>query len=311
MGRRRKGNKVTGWVNFFKPEGMTSTQAVGKVRRYLNAQKAGHAGTLDPLATGILPIALGEATKTIPYCQDHLKTYSFTIQWGESRDTDDAEGEVIETSDHRPTLSDIEKILPQYTGNIEQTPPQFSAIKIDGIRAYDRARSGKTSKLVPRPVYVEKLELLEAHKDYVRLKCFCGKGTYIRSLGRDMAQELNTVGYITNLKRIRVGPFTLDNAIFLEKLEEIEHSAALDKVLLPIETVLDDIPALALNEREAANLRNGQKLSFIARRDMDRLHHAGLDLERKMSALATYQGRPVALISVDGVEIRPQRVLNL
>ncbi|MCB9991770.1 MAG: tRNA pseudouridine(55) synthase TruB [Rhodospirillales bacterium] len=318
MGRRRKGNIVNGWINLDKPSDMTSTDAVNIVRRALNAQKAGHGGTLDPLATGILPIALGEATKTIPYCQDHMKRYSFRVIWGEARDTDDAEGDVIETSAIRPSEAAILAALPAFTGDIEQIPPQFSAIKIDGERAYDRAREGKENKLAPRPVYIEELTLTDANADSAGFSCLCGKGTYMRSLARDLSKALGTVGYIADLRREAVGPLTTDNAISLAKLREIGDIArseaepdALEDVLLPVETVLDDIPALALNEKEAARLRNGQKLLFIARPDMDRLGQIGLEIGEDATALAIYNGKPIALVAVAGAEISPVRVLNL
>ena len=306
MSRRKKGEKIDGWICLDKPAGMTSTQALGKVRWLLQAQKAGHGGTLDPLATGILPIALGEATKTIPYCQDHLKIYSFSVIWGEERATDDAEGEVTATSPVRPDEAAIQKILPQFTGEIEQVPPRFSAIKVDGQRAYDLAREGVEVELSSRPAWIESLELRESLPGSAKFRCVCGKGTYMRSLARDMARALDTVGHIADLRREAVGPFTLENAISLAKLEEIGHSA-----VLPVETVLGDIPALALNEREAAQLKSGQCLSFISRPDMERLQRAGLDLEHESAALALYNGKPIALVSVQGVEIRPHRVLNL
>ncbi len=315
MGRRRKGTIINGWVNLDKPTDLGSTEAVSIVRRALNAQKAGHGGTLDPLATGILPIALGEATKTIPYCQDALKIYTFSVIWGEARNTDDAEGEVIETSEHRPSEQDILNLLPGFTGDIAQVPPQFSAIKIDGERAYDLARDGQQLEIKARPVYIETLELLENGPDKARFRCVCGKGTYMRSLARDMAKALGTVGYIADLRREAVGALTLDNAISLAKFREIADSAGPEELVssavLPVETVLDDIPALALNEREAVRLKNGQTLSFIARPDVDRLHHAGLDLEHEAHALAFYNDKPIALVTVQGVDIRPLRVLNL
>ncbi len=316
MGRKRKGLPINGWINLDKPAELSSSDAVNIVRRTLNAQKAGHGGTLDPLATGILPIALGEATKTIPYCQDHLKIYSFSVVWGEARDTDDAEGNVIETSDIRPEADAINAILPRFTGDIEQIPPQYSAIKVNGQRAYDIARSGGESDLAARPVYIEELNLVEASPDKASFTCLCGKGTYMRSLARDMAKALGTVGYITDLRRCAVGPFSEENAISLAKLKEIgdisaSEAGASENVLLPVETVLDDIPALALNEKEASRLRNGQKLLFIARSDVDRLHQAGIDLEYDVTALAVYAGKPVALVTVAGAEISPVRVLNL
>lgn len=311
MSRKKKGQIVNGWINLDKPEGLGSTQAVGKVRRLFDAQKVGHGGTLDPLATGILPIALGEATKTILYCQDHIKVYSFAACWGEARNTDDAEGEVIATSDIRPTQAEIEAILLRFTGEISQIPPQFSAIKVDGERAYDLARDGETVELAARTVYIEHIEIIDFNNDMPRFRVVCGKGTYIRSLVRDMAQTLGTVGYIRDLRRESVGPLTQKTAISLEKLEELANSGRLEEALLPVETVLADIPALALNMQEAARLKNGQMLSFIARPDLERLNKAGIDWKQGDTALAVLNGQPVALVSIEGPEIHPVRVLNL
>ncbi len=339
MGRRKKGDKINGWVNLDKPLGMTSTQAVGKVRRLYNAQKAGHAGTLDPLASGILPIALGEATKTIPYIQDSLKTYSFTVTWGEQRDTDDREGEVIAISDVRPSEEDIKAALPRYTGHIQQIPPKFSAIKVDGQRAYDLARDGQDVELKSREVYIETLELTRHPSSFLchsaegrdlvdyknKLSCSarrtvkenkttssnfimtCSKGTYVRSLARDLALELGSVGYISALRRDNVGPFTLENAISLDKLEELSNSAALDEALLPLESALDDILALSIRTNEAADLRNGKALSFISKGDFLRLK----DLDEDSDILATCNGKPVALVEREGPNIKPFRVFNL
>ena len=311
MGRSKKGQIVNGWINLDKPEGLGSTQAVGKVRRLFDAQKVGHGGTLDPLATGILPIALGEATKTIPYCQDHIKVYSFAACWGESRNTDDAEGEVIATSPIRPSEADIQAILPRFTGEISQIPPKFSAIKIDGARAYDLARDGEDVELAARVVYIETLEMTEFSPDLPRFRVVCGKGTYIRSLVRDMAQALGTVGYIKDLRREAVGPLTQKTAISLEKLQELADSARLEEALLPVETVLADIPALALSAQEAARLKNGQALTFIARPDIERLDKAGIDWKAGDTALAVLNGTPVALVDIEGANIHPVRVLNL
>ncbi len=311
MSRKKKGQVVNGWINLDKPEGLGSTQAVGKVRRLFDAQKVGHGGTLDPLATGILPIALGEATKTIPYCQDHIKIYSFTARWGEQRDTDDAEGAVIATSPVRPSEAEIQAILPRFTGEISQIPPKFSAIKVDGARAYDLARDGEEVELTARTVYIESIEIIEFNSDTPRFRVVCGKGTYIRSLVRDMAQALGTVGHIRNLRREAVGPLTQKTAISLEKLEELADSARLEEALLPVETVLADIPALALNTQEAARLKNGQALTFIARPDLERLDKAGIDWQAGDTALAVLNGLPVALVDVEGPHIHPVRVLNL
>lgn len=311
MGRSKKGQIVNGWINLDKPEGLGSTQAVGKVRRLFDAQKVGHGGTLDPLATGILPIALGEATKTIPYCQDHIKVYSFAGCWGEQRNTDDAEGEVIATSPVRPMEEQIRAILPRFTGEIEQVPPKFSAIKIDGERAYDLARDGEDIELAARTVYIEHIEIIEFNAEAPRFRVVCGKGTYIRSLVRDMALALGTVGYIRDLRREAVGPLTQKTAISLEKLQELADSARLEEALLPVETVLADIPALALSTQEAARLKNGQALTFIARPDIERLDKAGIDWKAGDTALAVLQGTPVALVDVEGPNIHPVRVLNL
>ena len=298
---KRKGDIINGWIALDKPAGLTSTQAIGKIRRILNPAKIGHGGTLDPLATGILPIAMGEATKTIPFIVDHIKTYTFTVHWGEQRSTDDLEGGVIAISPNRPSADEIRAVLPNFTGDILQTPPQFSAIKIDGERAYDIARGGEEVDLKPRPVFIESLDLVSAEPDQASFRCVCGKGTYIRSLGRDMALALGTVGYIGALRREKVGPMDQNMAISLEMLEQTGHSA-----VLPVETVLDGIPALKLNSQEAARLKQGQKLSFIARPDVERLRKLG-----EGDALAVYDGKAVALVTIEGVEVFPVRIFNL
>lgn len=316
MGRKRKGLKINGWVNLDKPLGMTSTQAVGKVRYLLNAQKAGHAGTLDPLASGILPIALGEATKTIPYVQDSLKIYEFTITWGEQRDTDDSEGAVIATSNQRPAPENIESVLKEFTGSIEQIPPQYSAIKINGERAYDLARAGEKLDLKPRAVFIENLILTDTTQNEASFTMRCGKGTYVRALARDMALKLGTCGYISALRRTCVGPFNENNTISLEKLEEISNSARAGEGspaegLLPLQTALDDIPALALKKDETAALRNGKTLSFISRPDFERLAQAGIEAKDKViTALTHLNGDPVALVEIEGPHISPVKVFN-
>jgi tRNA pseudouridine55 synthase len=308
MARRKKGDPVHGWINLDKPAGIGSTQAVSKVRRLLNAQKAGHAGTLDPLASGILPIALGEATKTIPFAQDRIKTYEFTVSWGEQRETDDLEGAVMATSDARPTPEQIRAALPGFTGEIEQIPPRYSAIKIDGERAYDLAREGAAFEIRPRIVYIENLEIIEISDHSATLECVCGKGTYIRSLARDLALTLGTVGYVSALRRTAVGPFGLGTAISLDKLEELGDKAA--EALLPLETALDDIPALAMKEDETARLRNGQVLSFVSRPDFARLENAGIG-SGDVTALAVYRDSPVALVDIEGATLKPVRVFNI
>ncbi len=310
-GRKKKGDPISGWINLDKPYNVTSTQAIGKVRRILNAQKIGHAGTLDPLATGVLPIAVGEATKTISFVQDKLKKYSFIIKWGEQRDTDDLEGKVIATSDHRPAKSDIENILNQFTGEIEQIPPNFSAIKVNGERAYDIARDGNTPELKPRKVYIKSLILKETHNNEAEFEMLCGKGTYVRSLARDMGKLLGTKGYISALRREQVGCFTAYNAISLDKLEKIDYLAARSEALLPLKIVLDDIPALSLTQEETAKIRNGQSLEFVSRYNFERLSSVGLGKKEAQIALALFKDQPVALVDQIRSKIIPVRVFNL
>ena len=301
MARRRKGSPVHGWVVLDKPKGLTSTQAVGKVRRLFDAQKAGHAGTLDPLATGVLAVALGEATKTVPYAMDSEKLYRFTVAWGEARDTDDAEGAVTGTSDKRPVESEILAQLPRFLGEIDQVPPAYSAIKVDGERAYDLARAGQNVDLKPRQVMIDRLELVSRpdadHADFV---VGCGKGTYIRSLGRDLAQALGTVGHLSALRRTAVGPFREESAISLPKLEALGHIPPLLGVLVPVATALDDIPALALTGTQADRLRHGQPV--LLTRDVP---PSGTLVRAETGS------KLVALVRSDGVALQPVRVFNL
>lgn len=310
MNKRERLN-LHGWVNVDKPAGMTSTQAVGAIRRLLNVKKLGHAGTLDPLATGILPIALGEATKVIPFAQDSLKTYEFTITWGEARDTDDAEGQVICTSDKRPTVDEITAALPCFIGHVEQTPPRFSAIKIDGQRAYDLAREGEEFEIKPRTIWIKGLQILEAKGDQASFEMTCGKGTYVRSLARDLAGILGTCGYISALKRSAVGRFTLENSISLDNLEKMPDSASRNQVILSLDSALDDILALSLKPEEAARLRNGQVLSFVSRPDFKRLEDARLTGAGEHIALARLHESPVAIVAVQGATLKSVRIFNL
>ena len=308
MGRRRKGEAVSGWICLDKPYDLTSTHAVSRVRRIFNAQKAGHAGTLDPLASGILPIALGEATKTVPYAMDASKTYRFTLRFGDARSTDDAEGEVVETSNRRPSDDEIRAILPKFTGLITQVPPAFSAIKVQGERAYDLARAGEQVELEPRQVLIHAIRLAgRPSPDEATFEVTSGKGAYMRALGRDLAIGLSTCGHIRNLRRTAVGPFTEQRAISLESLKALGHSPAAFEYLLPVETALDDIPALALTATEAIRLRSGQPVGLLHRQDRDRIY----ELAPGGMVRAMAEGRLVALTRFEAGELVPVRVLNL
>ena len=306
-------NKISGWINLNKPEGVTSNDAVMMVKRALGFPKIGHAGTLDPLASGILPIALGEATKLVQYMMDDDKVYLFTVTWGEQRTTDDREGDVIATSDIRPTAEHIRAVLPEFTGTILQKPPAFSAIKVDGKRAYDLARAGEDLDLAARPVDVYELDLVTQTESTATLRCVCGKGTYVRSLARDIAEKLGTKGYVSYLCRENVGPFSLADAISLDFFRETTDKDTLESNVLPVQTVLDDIPVLAVNDTEATRLKNGQKLTFIARPDVERLVKAGHDIKNRDAGLmiALYHGTALAMLEVTGVEAQPVRVFNL
>lgn len=310
MARNKKGTPIHGWLNLDKPLGITSTQAIGRVRRLTQAQKLGHAGTLDPLATGILPIALGEATKTIPFVQDSDKIYKFTVKWGEARTTDDCEGAVTESSDKRPTEAEITALIPRFIGNISQTPPQFSAIKIDGERAYDLAREGEKVDIQPRNVVVYDFKLLKTTENEAEFELNCGKGTYVRSIARDMGQILGCFGHVSLLRRTAVGGFTEENSISLDEFEKIMQSAAPDQVLMPVETVLDDIPALAMTGLEISRIRQGQTLKFLSRPDIERLTVAGID-ETTTLILAVGDNKPLALLEKNGIELHPVKVFNI
>ncbi|WP_029010757.1 tRNA pseudouridine(55) synthase TruB [Azospirillum halopraeferens] len=312
MARKRKGQPIHGWLVLDKPVGLSSTRALSRVRHLLNAEKAGHGGTLDPLATGVLPIALGEATKTVSYAMEGAKTYRFTVRWGERRTTDDREGEVIDTSAVRPTDAAIAAALPGFLGTIEQVPPQFCALKVDGERAYAIARDGDAVDLAPRRVRIDRFVLVgQPDPDHAVFEVDCGKGTYVRSLARDLAEALGTVGHVAELRRTRVGRFTADHAISLDDLAAMEQGAAVERLLLPIETALDDIPALALTEAEAHRLKHGQPVALITRQDRDRLKALHGSAGEDGAILALFAGRPVALARVEGAEVRPVRVLNL
>jgi tRNA pseudouridine55 synthase len=304
---RRVKHDVHGWVILDKPVGMTSTQAVGAIKRLFQCKRAGHAGTLDPPASGCLPIALGEATKTVPFVMDGQKFYRFTVRWGEERDTDDADGRVTATSDRRPTREQIEPLLPSYTGTIMQAPPKFSAIKIEGERAYDLARDGEAIEIAARPVDIHRLALVNApDPDRAEFEAECGKGTYVRALARDIGRQLGCYGHIEALRRLEVGPFGATAMISLEQLTTMCHRAAagelsLADALLPVETALDDIPALAVSGADAARLQRGQAV-LLRGRDAPIFRGA---------VYVTASGRLVALAEMDRGEIIPKRVFNL
>ena len=300
MAGRRKGNKIDGWVVIDKPLGVTSTQAVGKARWAYHARKAGHAGTLDPLGSGVLPVALGEATKVIPIVQEGLKTYRFTIRLGQATATDDAESEVIASSETRPTDAAIERALAAYTGEIEQVPPQFSAVKVEGERAYDLAREGVELDLAPRPLWVERLALVSRpDADHAELELVCGKGGYVRAIARDLGKDLGCYAHVSQLRRTKTGPFTLEHAISFEMLDEIRHRGGSEH-LLPVATGLDDIPALAVPAAAAARIRQGQAVPVPATGlEYGDLCWAGLD------------GLPLAIGTYKAGQFHPDRVFNL
>jgi len=306
MARQKKGRKLDGWIILDKPQGITSTQALNKVKRALDAQKAGHGGTLDPLATGILPIALGAATKTVPYVMDSTKIYHFTIRFGEARDTDDAEGAVVATSDARPTDDEIRAALPAFIGNIMQIPPAFSAIKVEGERAYDLARAGAPPELPPRPAQVDRFELIgRPDADHAEFEVQSGKGVYMRSLARDVSRACGTVGHIAVLRRLRVGPFLEKMAVPLDKFLDPAHTpASLAETILPLSTALDDIPALALNAAEFHALSQGQAISLVDL--MGRIPDAANPDEGLVRITAA--GRVAALARLSDGWLKPERL---
>ena len=300
MARRKRGNPVSGWIVLDKPAGLGSTQAVGKVRWALRARKAGHAGTLDPLGTGVLPIAFGEATKTIGLVQEALKTYRFTLRLGQRTATDDGEGEVIASSDARPADAEIAAALGAYIGEIEQVPPQFSAVKVEGERAYDLAREGVALDLAPRPLRVESFRLVaRPDPDHAEFELICGKGGYVRAIARDLGHDLGCYAHVSQLRRTRTGPFTLAHAISFEMLDEIRHRGGSEH-LLPVATGLDDIPALAVPAAAAARIRNGQAVPVPA---------TGLDYGDL--CWASLDGQPLAIGTYKAGQFHPDRVFNL
>ncbi len=309
MARRRKGEAVSGWINLDKAYDLTSTHAVSRVRRLFNAQKGGHAGTLDPLATGVLPIALGEATKTVPFLVDADKAYRFTIAWGRTTATHDREGETIAESDVRPTLAEVEAVLPRFVGEISQTPPTYSAIKVNGERAYDLARAGETVELAARTVSVHSARVAGApDPDHVTIEIECGKGTYVRAIVRDLAEALGACGHVSELRRTRVGRFTEDSAVTLELLEDLGHKARQSEALLPVETALDDIPALAVTDEDAFRLKQGRSIVLVPRQ-VESVKARLKPGSRTVSAMAG--GSVVALCEMRAGRLEPSRVFHL
>jgi len=312
MARRRKGTPIHGWLILDKPLGPSSSGCVGKLKWLTGAQKVGHGGTLDPLASGVLPIAFGEATKTSSYAIDGSKTYEFDVTWGTSTETCDAEGDVIASSDARPTEEQINAALPSFIGDIDQIPPKFSAIKIDGQRAYELARKGEEVDIKSRPVTIHDLRLVRiADSNTASFEVDCGKGTYVRSLARDLALHLGCEGHISRLRRTAVGPFSIEKAVSLAAFEENEGENAaslLTQYLLSVETVLDDIPALALTDQEARKLRHGQGIPVLPVAQRSPLRDGRISQGDVVQVTAN--GTLVALARIAGGEIRPVRVMN-
>jgi tRNA pseudouridine55 synthase len=313
MGRRRKGQAVSGWVNLDKAYDLGSTNAVSRVRWLYDAQKAGHAGTLDPLATGVLPIALGEATKTVPFLMDADKTYRFTIAWGRTTATLDREGAVIAESGVRPSVAEVEAALPQFVGEIDQVPPIYSAIKIDGERAYDLARAGEIVEMESRKVTVHAARIATVQSElgdtnHITLEIDCGKGTYVRAIVRDLALALGACGHVSDLRRTRVGQFTEENAVTLEFLENLEYEARHSEALLPVSTALDDIPALAVTDEDAFRLKQGRSIVLVPRQ-VEAVKARLKPGSRTVSA--TSGGTMVALCEMRAGRLEPSRVFNL
>jgi tRNA pseudouridine55 synthase len=300
MARTKKGRVVSGWLVVDKPAGITSTAVVNKVKWAFQAQKAGHAGTLDPAATGVLAVALGEATKTVPYVTDALKCYRFVVRFGAATATDDAEGTVIATSDQRPTDAQIETALAAFRGDILQVPPQFSAVKIDGERAYDLARQGEAMDIAARPLWVESLTMINRpDTDHVELEMVCGKGGYVRSIARDLGQALGCLGHVQWLRRVWSGPFTADEGISLDEIDRLARTEDLDHWLKPLELGLLDLPELPCTPEGAARLKNGNPGMVITS-----------TAQYGDEAWASYQGRAIAVGIYKAGELHPSRVFN-
>ncbi len=300
MARKRKGRDISGWVVVDKPAGVTSTAVVNKVKWALQAQKAGHAGTLDPEATGVLAVALGEATKTVPYITDALKAYEFCVRLGQATNTDDTEGEVVAQSDARPTDDEIKAALGRFVGDIMQVPPKFSAVKIDGQRAYALAREGEEFEVAARPLWVEELIMAgRPDADHVVLEMTCGKGGYVRAIARDLGQVLGCHGHVAWLRRVWSGPFEAQDGLSLDEIDRLAHSPELDASLRPLEEGLADLPMVTATAEGAARLRNGNPGLVIAR-----------DVEYGEECWASFEGRAVAVGRYKAGELHPTRVFN-
>lgn len=305
MSRARKGRPIHGWLVVDKAPGMTSTEVVNQVKRLTQAQKVGHGGTLDPLATGVLPVALGEATKTVQYVMDARKSYVFTLRFGEARDTDDAEGRVVATSGRRPSDAEIEAALDAFRGEILQRPPAYAAVKVQGERAYDLARRGEPVVLEPRPVRIDELRLVgRPDADHARFVMTCGKGAYVRALARDLGEALGCYAHVAELRRTAVGPFGLDRAISLDALARLVEDDSLPQALISVATALAGIPALAVTEPQALRLRSGQPIRIVPRL-------LGGDAVDGATIKVTRGGELVALARLEGAELSPLRVFNL
>lgn len=310
MGRRRKkGRPVSGWLILDKAYDLGSTEAVSKVKWLFQAQKAGHAGTLDPLATGVLPIAVGEATKTVPYVMEAEKRYRFTARWGVATATDDGEGEIIARSEKRPSQDEIEAVLDRFTGEIEQVPPQFSAVKVAGERAYDLARDGETVNLAPRMVEISALTLVETpDADTAVFEAVTGKGAYVRALVRDMAKALGTEGHVGELRRLAVGPFRAADGVTIAEIEAMETPEARDRMLLGLEAALANLPQAAVTGPEAEKLRRGQAAVVSPAVAKGVRGDIAGSIE---AVLASLYNEPVAICELDGLKLKPTRVFNL
>ena len=308
---RKRGQPVHGWINLDKPTGISSAKAVAIVRRVFNAAKAGHGGTLDPLASGVLPIALGEATKTVSFAMSQQKSYEFELAWGTETSTDDSEGVVIRQSDHRPDAVAVDSALGYYQGHINQVPPLYSAVKINGNRAYDLARNAKKGAppvtLAARQIHIGSFRRLFSNETHARFFVACGKGAYIRALARDLGRDLDTAAHVTALRRLSVGQFHATNAISLDFLETLTHSAAAFEHLHPVLSALDDIPALPISGNEASSLRHGQTLPAISAAARSRFEA----LLTGATAIAIEGDRPVALVVIKAGAVCPIRVLNI